>query len=410
MEQTNEKLWTKEFITLSVINFLATIVYFLLIVTIAKFAVSEFNVSTSTAGLASSIFIIGSLIGRLGAGQFIGKLGSKRTLLLGLICFFITTILYFASFTITLLLVYRLLQGIAVGLVGTATGTIIAQILPINRRGEGIGYFSLSAILATAVGPYIGLFLMEHFEGFQSIFIFNTILAIIVVVIFFFIKFPPALAKPVQSGKVKTTENTGVLSKFIEVRALPISIVSLFVGLAYSGVLSFMSFYTAEINLVEIGSYFFLIYAAVIILTRPLTGKLLDARGANVIIYPCLIIFAIGMYVFSSATTSMIFILAAICIGIGYGNFTSVAQAVAVKVTPRERVGLATSTFFILYDIGLGFGPYVLGKLVPSLGYRSIFASMVGVIIVSIILYYFLHGKKESASRLVATSESNSVQ
>ena len=404
MEQTNEKLWSKEFITLSVINFLATLVYFLLIVTIAKYAVSEFNVSTSTAGLASSIFIIGSLVGRLGAGQFIGKLGSKKTLLLGLIAFLITTFLYFATFSITILLVYRLLQGIAVGLVGTATGTIIAQILPANRRGEGIGYFSLSAILATAVGPYIGLFLLEHFDGFNSIFTFNAILAVIVVIIFFFIKFPATLAKPVNSVKAKTTTNSGILSKFIEPNALPISFVALVVGLAYSGVLSFMSFYTAEINLVEIGSYFFLIYAAVIIVTRPFTGKLLDSRGANVIIYPGLIIFAIGMYAFSSATSSMVFVLAAICIGIGYGNFTSVAQAIAVKVTPRERIGLATSTFFILYDIGLGFGPYVLGKLVPSMGYRTIFLWMVVVIVISIILYHFLHGKKEFASK-VATNK-----
>lgn len=402
MELTNQKLWTKEFITLSVINFLATIVYFLLMVTIAKYAVSEFNVSTSTAGLASSIFIIGSLVGRLGAGQFIGKLGSKKTLLLGLVLFLVTTLLYFVAYSITLLLIFRLLQGVAVGLVGTATGTIIAQILPGNRRGEGIGYFSLSAILATAVGPYIGLFLLEHFESFNSIFIFNSILAVIVIIIFFFIKFPDTLSQPVKQV-TKATESSGMLSKFIEPCALPISFVALFVGLAYSGVLSFMSFYTAEINLAEIGSYFFLIYAAVVIITRPFTGKLLDTRGANVIIYPGLVIFAFGMYLFSSATSSMIFIFAAICIGVGYGNFTSVAQAIAVKVTPRERVGLATSTFFILYDIGLGFGPFVLGKLVPSMGYRSIFSWMVVVIVISIVLYYFLHGKKESASRAASS-------
>jgi len=398
--QTQEKLWTKEFVTLSLINFLATIVYFMLMVTIAKFAVNEFNVSTSTAGLASSIFIIGSLIGRLGAGQFIGKLGSKKTLFLGLIGFLITTVIYFASVSITFLLAYRLLQGVAVGLVGTATGTIIAQMLPANRRGEGIGYFSLSAILATAVGPYIGLFLLEHFSGFNAIFIFNTILALIVVFIFFFIKFPASLTQPKQSKLGNVLEKKGILSGFIEIKALPISFVALFVGLAYSGVLSFMSFYTAEIDLVKIGSYFFLIYAAVVILTRPVTGKLLDSKGANIIIYPCLVIFAIGMYIFSSATSAIMFVIAAIFIGIGYGNFTSVSQAIAVKVTPRERVGLATSTFFILYDIGLGFGPYVLGKLVPSIGYRSIFMAMVIVIMVSIILYYFLYGKKEAASKV----------
>jgi len=406
MEQTNGKLWTKEFITLSLINFLATLVYFLLMVTIAKFAVSEFQVSTSTAGLTSSIFIIGSLIGRLGAGQFIGKIGSKKTLMFGLAGFLITTILYFASFNILLLLAYRLLQGIAIGLVGTATGTIIAQMLPANRRGEGIGYFSLSAILATAIGPYLGLFLLEQFQGFQAIFIFNTILAIIVVVIFFFIKFPNSLTMPQQkNSNVQMNEQKGLLSKFIEINALPISFVALFVGLAYSGVLSFISFYTVEIQLEKIGSYFFLIYAAVVILTRPITGKLLDARGANIIIYPCLVIFAIGMYAFSSASNAWMFVLAAICIGIGYGNFTSVAQAVAVKVTPRERMGLATSTFFILYDIGLGFGPFVLGKLVPSLGYRSIFFWMVPVIAISISLYYWLHGKKEQARKLTVNKQ-----
>lgn len=400
MKQTNEKLWTKEFVSLSIINFLATIVFFLLMVTIAKYAVSEFNVSTSMAGLASSIFIIGSLFGRIGGGRFIGQWSSKKTLLIGLIGFLITTLLYFAAFNITLLLIYRLLQGVAVGLVGTATGTIIAQILPAHRRGEGIGYFSLSAILATAVGPYIGLLLLQNFDGFNVIFIFNAILAVIVLLMFFLIKFPPALANPAPSVKANIAESTGVLSKFIERRALPISFVALFVGLAYSGVLSFMSFYTVEINLEKIGSYFFLIYAAVVILTRPVTGKMLDTKGANVIIYPCLVIFAIGMYMFSTATSSTIFIFAAIFIGVGYGNFTSVAQAIAVKETPRERVGLATSTFFILYDIGLGFGPYVLGKLVPSMGYSSIFSWMVVVIVISIILYHFLHGKKESASRV----------
>lgn len=401
MDTTKQKLWTKEFIFLSVINFLATIVFFLLMVTIAKYAVSEFNASTSMAGLASSIFIIGSLFGRLGGGRFIGQWGSKKTLLYGLIGFLITTLLYFTTFSIASLLVYRLLQGIAVGLVGTATGTIIAQILPGNRRGEGIGYFSLSAILATAVGPYIGLLLLENFEGFQTIFIFNAVLAIIILIMFFFIKFPENIIAPTQASKEISNKKSGsgLLSKFIERRAVPISLVALFVGLAYSGVLSFMSFYTIEINLEKIGGYFFLMYAIVVIITRPITGKLLDSRGANIIIYPCLIIFAIGMYFFSSATNSIVFIIAAICIGIGYGNFTSVAQAVAVKETPRERMGLATSTFFILYDIGLGFGPYVLGLLVPLIGYRSIFSWMIAIIFISIILYHFLHGKKESASR-----------
>ena len=99
------------------------------------------------------------------------------------------------------------------------------------------------------------------------------------------------------------------------------------------------------------------------------------------------------MYAFSSATSSIVFLLAAACIGIGYGNFNSVAQAIAIKVTPNERLGLATSTYFILYDLGLGVGPYFLGFFVPTSGYSAIFFAMVFVILVSIVLYYFLYGK-----------------
>ena len=161
MNLTKEKLWTKEFLTVSLINFIITLMFYLLIVTIASYAQSEYGASTSTAGLVSSIFIIGSLIGRLGTGRVIGSVGTKKTLWVGLLFFTITSILYFATFNIGLLILNRLLQGIAVGIAGTATGTIIAQILPNARKGEGIGYYSLSAILATAIGPFIGILLLK---------------------------------------------------------------------------------------------------------------------------------------------------------------------------------------------------------------------------------------------------------
>ena len=62
-------------------------------------------------------------------------------------------------------------------------------------------------------------------------------------------------------------------------RAVPIAFVALVIGFAYSGVMSFMTFYAKELDLVSAGSYFFIIYAIVILATRPFTGKLLDTRG-----------------------------------------------------------------------------------------------------------------------------------
>lgn len=395
MDQSNKKLWTKDFITVSIINFTLTLIFFLLMVTIAGYAVNEFHASASIAGFVSSIFIIGSLFGRLGGGNFISKHGSKKTLFIGLLFFFITTALYFVAFNLPILMIVRLFQGAALGLASTATGTIVAQILPPARRGEGIGYYSLSAILATAIGPFVGILLTQSVNDFRIIFLVDTILAIICFCLYFLVQVAPMAKKTAAS-----TEKKGFhISNFIEPKAVPISFIALLIGFSYSGVMSFMTFYSQEINLEQIGSYFFIIYAIVILATRPFTGKLLDNKGANIVVYPCLVLFAIGMFAFSHASNSIIFILAAALIGIGYGNFNSVAQAVAVKVTPNERLGLATATYFILYDLGLGIGPYILGLFVPSLGYQGIFQAMVYVIIISFVLYFFLHGRKESTSR-----------
>ncbi|MFJ8518724.1 MFS transporter [Lysinibacillus xylanilyticus] len=391
MEASRQKLWTKDFLIVSLINFTITLIFYLLMVTIAGYAVEHFGASTSTAGLVSSIFIIGTLFGRLGTGRIIGDWGSKKTLFCGLLLFMLSTMSYFIATNLPVLMINRLVQGIALGMASTATGTIIAQILPPERRGEGIGYYSLSAILATAIGPFIGILLTQLFEDYRMIFAVDSVLAIVCFLMYFIVAVPDAPKKAKEMA-----EKAGFkLSNFIEMRALPIAFVALVIGFAYSGVMSFMTFYAKELDLVAAGSYFFIIYAIVILATRPFTGKLLDTRGANIIIYPCLVIFAIGMYAFSSATSSVVFLLAAACIGIGYGNFNSVAQAIAIKVTPNERLGLATSTYFILYDLGLGVGPYFLGFFVPTSGYSAIFFAMVFVILVSIVLYYFLYGKYE---------------
>lgn len=386
-----EKLWTKDFIIVSTINFLATLVYFLLLVTIASYAKSEFEASTSTAGLVSSIFIIGSLIGRLGAGRFIGIKGPTTILWVGLSFFTITSLFYFLANSIPLLLVNRLAQGVAVGIIGTATGTIVAHILPRARKGEGIGYFSLSAVLATAIGPFIGILLLKMENGFTIMFTMNLVLSILCLLFLAVVKLKLAPIKQPEKTEVKSS----ILSQFIEPKAVPISFVALIIGFSYSGVMTFLSFYAESINLVSAASYFFLVYAIVIIISRPFTGKLMDTKGANIIVYPCIVLFAIGMLLFSQASAGWMLLLAAAFIGFGYGNFNSVAQTIAVKVTEPHRFGLATATYFILFDIGLGVGPYILGFIVPNTGYRTIFVAMVAVIVICIPVYYLLHGRKD---------------
>ncbi|MCY9141053.1 MFS transporter [Peribacillus frigoritolerans] len=393
MDQSRTRLWTKDFVIVSSINFFITLIFYLLMVTLAIYAVNELDASTSEAGLISGIFIIGTLIGRLLIGRFIDSIGRKKTLFIGLIFFTLTTILYFVDLGIGFLLVNRLIHGMAMGMASTATGTIVAQIIPATRKGEGIGYYSMSATLATAIGPFIGLFMAQN-TSFQVIFSFCLALGVISLITAFFL-YVPAL-----KVTAKVTESKGFkLSNFIEPKALPISIITLLLAFCYSSVLSFISFYAIEIDLVNTASFFFVVYAVAVLLSRPFSGPLMDRKGSNFIMYPAFIIFGVGLLLLSMTTNSFTLLAAGFLIGLGFGNMQSSSQAIAVKLTPPHRMGMATSTFFIMLDAGLGFGPYILGFIIPVTGYSVLYVILGVLVILTSVLYHFLHGKKERTSR-----------
>jgi len=385
-----ERLWTKDFVTVSVINFLVFLTHLILMVIIASYAVDKFHASEKIAGLVAGIFIIGILIGRLGAGRIIENKGSKRLLIIGAIIYIITSVLYFVTINLQLLLIIRLLHGIAFGVTSTATGTIVAKIIPHNKLGEGIGYYGMSAILAVALGPFIGILLIQHAD-YNMIFTVASILAVITLAISFVVSEQSCKSqKEVQVKAAKYFQ----FSNFLEFKAIPISIIALIIGFSYSGVLTFMSLYSKQIHLEEAAGFYFLVYAITVLISRPFSGRLLDVKGANYIVYPSLFIFAVGMLLLSQANQGIILLLAGAINGLGYGNFISCAQAISIKLVPPHRLGLATATFFIFVDLGFGVGPYVLGSLVPFTGYRGLYLMMSIVIFAAIILYYFLHGRR----------------
>lgn len=390
---SKSKLWTRDFIIVSGINFLLTLVFYLLIVIIGVYAVDEYHATTSQAGLVTGIFIVGTLIGRLFIGRSIDSIGRKRTLFIGLILYILSSALYFINLGIAFLLITRLLHGITLGIASTATGTIVAQIIPAARRGEGIGYYSMSATLATAIGPFVGLYMSQH-TSTQIIFSLCLVLGIISLITAFFVYVPV-----LEEGATKRNRENGFkLSQFIEPKAIPIALITLVVAFCYSSVLSFINFYAIEIDLVSAASFFFLVYSIAVLASRPFTGRLMDVKGANYVMYPAFIFFTAGMLLLGFAHNSITLLAAGVLIGLGFGNMQSCTQAIAIKLTPSHRMGLATSTFFIFLDAGLGFGPYLLGFFIPFTGYSTLYMILGFVVLVSSGLYYLLHGKKEKAT------------
>jgi len=404
VNQHRSKLWTKDFIIVSSVNFFLYLIFYLLLVTMAVFAVNQFNASESQAGLVTGIFIIGTLIGRLFIGRLIEMMSSKKLLLIGLISFTLASILYYFDLGIGFLLFSRLLHGTALGVASTATGTIVAQIIPPARKGEGIGYYSMSTTLATAVGPFIGLFMSQH-TSYEVIFSFCLGLGVISLLIALFMKAPEYKAPEAKAAKTKGLS----LSSFIEPKALPIALVTLILAFCYSSVLSFINFYAIEINLVEIASFFFIVYAVAILISRPFSGRLMDVKGANFVMYPAFILYAGGLLLLSTAGSGTILLLSGVLIGLGFGNMQSSTQAIAIKKTPPHRMGLATSTFFIFLDAGLGFGPYVLGFIIPLTGYSHLYVILGLLVMATAILYHFMHGKGEHTAAHTSMNQASSM-
>src|SRR5699024_3377264 len=118
---------------------------------------------------------------------------------------------------------------------------------------------------------------------------------------------------------------------------------------------------------------------------------------------PAFLLFAIGLIILSQAQFQGYFILiAGIFVGFGYGTFMSSAQAIAIKESPKHRIGLATSTYYIFLDVGIGIGPFLVGIIVSAIGFLRLYIIMAVVVLASSGLYYFLHGRKASLAKQLA--------
>ncbi|MCM3782109.1 MFS transporter [Neobacillus mesonae] len=389
MEQSKPTLWTKDFIILSSVNFFMTLIFFLLNATISMYAINEFSASSGQAGIIAGIFIIGALIGRL----FTGRLEySKKLLVTGLMFFILTTLLYFVQFNISFLMLSRFLNGITVGIATTIVGTVVFLTLPSSRKGEGVSYFAVSTALATGIGPFIGLYLSQNYN-FIMIFLFCLLLGIISVIVALIIKFP-------KVNKTNTKKVGSIkISDFIEPKVIPIAIITFVMTFSFSGIISYLNVYAIELNLVDAASFFFMVYTVFVLISRPLTGRLMDKKGANIIIYPALILFGAGMLLLSSVTTGGMLLLVAALVALGFGNITSISQAISINMAEPHRVGLATATFLIFSDLGNGFGPAIIGLIIPITGYSGLYILLGIIILLTIVLYYFLYGSKERKLR-----------
>ena len=390
-----DRIWTKDFVLLLASNFFVALNFYLLMTTMAVYAIQQFRASESNAGLAASIFIIGALLARVLAGKFIDVVGRKKLLFGGLILFLLGSVFYLFALNLGFLMAVRFLHGIGFGISTTVLTTVNMSALPPHKRGEGIGYFSLSTAAATAIGPFLALYLIHHFT-FHTMFVFCIIFSVTALAAAAFVTITELDLSVEQKEKIKRSFR---FKDFFEKKALPISVLMFISGIGYSGVVSFINPYAMEMNLTNAASFFFIVYSVFLFLGRPVAGKIFDVKGENIVVYPSYLFFSLSLLLIALAKNGVLLLLAGAFMALGYGTLMSSMQSIIGKVSPPHRLGLAISTFFIFMDAGMGTGPYILGFIAEKYGFHAMYVVLAAAIFLLIPAYYLVHGRKAGAEK-----------
>ncbi|HYK73235.1 MAG TPA: MFS transporter [Pseudoneobacillus sp.] len=387
MNQHHPRLWTKDFISISLSNFFLFMTFYFLLVSLPVLVIQQFDSSKTEAGLITTVFLISAILIRPIAGYGIEKIGIRKILISSLIIFLIASIIYFFAKTLTILFMVRFLHGIGFGMATTAAGGLVANIIPDSRRGEGMGYFIMSSNLAMVMGPFIGLTAIQMWDS-SILFTISAVCALFSLIAGLIIRIP-------EKEQKKNIHISFQLQNFFETSAIPISVVGAFFAIVYSSVLSFVSVYAKEIGLIEVSSLFFVVYAAILLASRPFTGKWFDQYGPNVIIFPSIVLFAVGLFILGSTHSALGFLLSAAFIGIGWGTIFPSLQTIAIQKAAPNKRATATATFLSIFDTGIGFGSFIVGMVVAGVGFRSFYINGSIYVLVGIMVYYLLHSRKE---------------
>ena len=384
-----ERLFTKDFVLDTAISLCCSLNYFTLLINITGYAMLTFGATSTEAGLAAGIYVIGGLISRVTLGKYVEMVGRKKMLILGLSIALIMSVTYFFVSSMAVLYIVRFLHGTAYGISSTCTNDIIARILPQSRRGEGLGYFLLSVTIATAIGPFLGMGFGQD-GNYTAVFTVGLIMYSVALALALFLKVPEETLTEEQKAEARSFD----LKHLFQFSAVPLAITCMVFYFAYSEVLSFISSYAEAIDLVEAAMYFYLAVAVGTLISRLTTGKIYDSRGPNIVMFPAYIAFFVGMVAFSQATSAVVLLCAGFVIGYGVSIVYTINQAIVVSKSPARRYGVTTSTFAAIVDLGSGLGPSIMGMILAFAGYREMYLICAFISLISLVMYWFIHGRR----------------
>lgn len=388
MKTNKEKLWTSGFISACIGNFLLFFAFYLLLPVLPMYLIEEFHTSKSMVGVILSSYTVAALLIRPFAGFILDLFNRRPLYILAYFLFILTFIGYPLVSFINIFLLLRIFHGITFGMVTTAGNSLIVDIMPASRRGEGLGYFGVANNLAMAIGPMISLFLHDYYQ-FDIIF-YTAILS-------GFVGFLFALnIKTKKSNTGQTTRQPIAFDRFFLFKGFKSGFCLLLLGIPYGMLTTYVAIYGTELGIKSGMGLFFTIMAIGLISSRLFAGKMVDNGKLTKVISVGTFVSILGFAVLSllkyieynNVLMTGLFYLVAVVLGVGYGMVFPAYNTLFVDLAPNNRRATASSTYMTSWDLGIGTGLVLGGSIADGTGGLQS-AYIAGTLIVALSLLFF---------------------
>ncbi len=375
------KLFQRDFILTFFSHFTFASVFHILIPTLPIY-LKRLGSTEIEIGLLIGIFAISSLGLRPLVGKALLKTMEKRFMIGGSVLYALTSIAYLFTPPFWPFFIVRVFQGIAFAFFHTASLTLIANISSESHRGQSLGYFSISMTISGALSPSIG-FIINNFS-FATLFLVCFGLSVCSMVISLQLK-----------GKRPSPSEDHSIRRifFLSREALPPSIINSFSLFIWGALTAFFPLYAINHGVSNPGLFFTTI-ALMLILGRVFGGRIMDLYDREKVILPCLICYIVSMSILSFSKTLPMFILVAVIFGMGQAFLMPVLVAYALT-RDGTSAGPVMGTFTAVSDLGLFLGSVIMGIVIQTTGYSTMFLCLAILGFINLNYFYFFVRKRK---------------
>lgn len=377
------KLWNADYLKVWVGNFLIHFSFTLIVPLLPLYLSETFGANKQTIGLCLAGYTVMALIIRPFSGYVVDNFPRKAVLIICNFVFFALFAGYLLAGSLTLFTIFRTLHGAPFGAATVSASTVAIDVLPSERRTEGIGYYGLSNNLATAIGPVVAIYVLQAFSGnFKALFWLSLIISLLGLVLDASIKLPKRDFIPEK--KVISLDRFFLLKGWKEALAM------VCYSFSYGVISTYVAIYgKEELGIVSGTGLFFTLFAVGLIVSR-LTGahalrRNLVSRNAGIGV----IVAACGFTLFALVHNPVVYYGSAFVIGMGNGHMYPAFQNMFINLAPNSQRGTANSSILTSWDAGVGLGVLAGGLLSEHLGYHAAFWAAALINTLGMV-YYFI--------------------